>query len=52
LNIDAVPSATTQLELFHHETCTTVKNLTGAIDSIRERYGDESIWRGKAAELN
>ena len=52
LNIDAVPSATTQLGLFHHDTCSTVKYLTSAIDSIRERYGDESIWRGKAAEIN
>ena len=52
LNVDAVPSTTTQLDLFHQESCSTVKNLSGAIESIRERYGDESIRRGKAAAVN
>jgi DNA polymerase-4 len=52
LNVDAMPAATTQLDLFHQETFSGLKKLTAAIDSIRERYGDESIGRGKVANLD
>jgi DNA polymerase-4 len=52
LNVDVMPRATTQLDLFHQESCSALRNLSGAIDSIRERYGDESISRGKVANLD
>jgi DNA polymerase-4 len=42
----------TQLDLFAEKRSYTVKRLTGAIDSIHARHGDESIWAGKRARVH
>jgi DNA polymerase-4 len=47
LNADPAAATAEQLDLFRQDRCDRVKNLTFVIDSIRERYGDESIRSGK-----
>jgi DNA polymerase-4 len=42
----------TQLDLFGDKRSKGLKRLTGAIDSIQARHGDQSIWAGKRAQAH
>jgi DNA polymerase-4 len=41
-----------QLTLFHEEKIDRLRNLTAAVDSIRERYGERLVWNGMARALH
>lgn len=52
LTAQVITKMAMQLDLFGDKRSKSLKRLTGAIDSIHARHGDESIWAGKKARVH
>ena len=51
LNAEHATEKPAQLDLFSHERFNRGLHLAAAIDSIRDRYGNESLWQGRSISL-